>query len=666
VVKDGDADIESIPSCGSAASIDFGSAEILIIDTGFFLSETANDRTCPAVHNAAVTSITQAEGASTFVCVSLLTDPAVDPGFTTNLLPEVATCSISIVGVRLPISPKKLTYTRDTWDVAQVVQITAPQNNVAAGDISSLLQCIYDHESLGEGAFNGFITSTPITVTDDDMVSTSGALTAGNVLESGGAQMVEITATLDGTARPVADCAVTVSIDSAAITGTRGDAPAAATADYSGALTAPSITIAAGELSGSGMLAITPVADSDASIESIPLSATAACGGAGDGEGNTGSENIGFGNAEILIIDPGILLSAADADGTCPAAHNAAAAAITLAEGGAADSVCVSLLTDPGDDGPVTITCTVGDAALVGVTASLSPFTTSNWQTAQVVSMLAPDNNVAAASPADNDTLTCAGSGSGSGDYASVSKSVGLTVTDTDAVSATGTLQSTGIREGGGLQTITITATLSGVVAREDCTVTVTPGSSQITGTQGTALAVASTDYTGTLTLLGISIAAGELSGSGTLQLTAVADSDGETESIPLSAAATSCSGVNVNFGEAEILIYETFDANVDEIGAAADWKDGVLVARYLLGLRGAALRKDLTTADGLTAATANIAKGMNAGAFDVDGDDKTTAADGIMFARYMLGVRGDALIAGMTEVAAATVAAKIMELLSP
>ncbi|MGR3913542.1 MAG: cadherin-like beta sandwich domain-containing protein [Gammaproteobacteria bacterium] len=95
---------------------------------------------------------------------------------------------------------------------------------------------------------------------------------------------------------------------------------------------------------------------------------------------------------------------------------------------------------------------------------------------------------------------------------------------------------------------------------------------------------------------------------------------------------------------------------DMDKIGGVT-WQDGVLIARYLLGLRNA----DLT--DGLTLAPAstpqdNIAAAIADMSLDVDGNNAITAADGILIARYLLGVRGAALIEGQTDMQANVVEA--------
>ena len=79
---------------------------------------------------------------------------------------------------------------------------------------------------------------------------------------------------------------------------------------------------------------------------------------------------------------------------------------------------------------------------------------------------------------------------------------------------------------------------------------------------------------------------------------------------------------------------------------------DGVLVLRYLLGLRGSALVND-ARAGGATRDAAQIATHLDArvAGMDVDGDGSVRAtSDGLLILRYMLGLRGTALIAGANQ----------------
>ncbi|MGR3984327.1 MAG: putative Ig domain-containing protein [Gammaproteobacteria bacterium] len=105
------------------------------------------------------------------------------------------------------------------------------------------------------------------------------------------------------------------------------------------------------------------------------------------------------------------------------------------------------------------------------------------------------------------------------------------------------------------------------------------------------------------------------------------------------------------------------FDADGSEV---ADATDGVLIARYLLGLRGeallAGLKDDLHA--GATAETIKTKIAAAKGNLDVDGVGGANAADGIMIARYLLGVTGAALTAGQSSMNPEEVAKTIADTL--
>ena len=102
---------------------------------------------------------------------------------------------------------------------------------------------------------------------------------------------------------------------------------------------------------------------------------------------------------------------------------------------------------------------------------------------------------------------------------------------------------------------------------------------------------------------------------------------------------------VSATFMEAQL--------DVDDSGAPTRYDsatDGVLVVRYLFGLRGSALVNGAVASGVATRSATDIAIYLNArlGSMDVDGDGLVLpTTDGLMVLRYMLGLRGTALTAG-------------------
>ncbi|MGR3914596.1 MAG: cadherin-like beta sandwich domain-containing protein [Gammaproteobacteria bacterium] len=100
------------------------------------------------------------------------------------------------------------------------------------------------------------------------------------------------------------------------------------------------------------------------------------------------------------------------------------------------------------------------------------------------------------------------------------------------------------------------------------------------------------------------------------------------------------------------------YGLDVNESGGRPGASDGILLARYLLGVRGAAL----VDGQGENAGTVedNVQNGINLGLLDIDGDSDADGTDGILLARALLGLRGDALSGGLGLDAAAK--AKVAE----
>ncbi|MDA8007830.1 MAG: cadherin-like beta sandwich domain-containing protein [Gammaproteobacteria bacterium] len=105
-----------------------------------------------------------------------------------------------------------------------------------------------------------------------------------------------------------------------------------------------------------------------------------------------------------------------------------------------------------------------------------------------------------------------------------------------------------------------------------------------------------------------------------------------------------------------------TFNPDVDESGAR-DARDGILIARYLLGVRGDALTKGQSAA-AFGEVEAEIKPGADGILLDVNEDGNADGDDGILIARYLFGLRGAELTAGFSNLDADAIAAKIAGLL--
>ena len=104
------------------------------------------------------------------------------------------------------------------------------------------------------------------------------------------------------------------------------------------------------------------------------------------------------------------------------------------------------------------------------------------------------------------------------------------------------------------------------------------------------------------------------------------------------------------------------YDLDVDA-SDNIDARDGIIIARYLLGVRGDTLLAGQSAGDAQSAEE-RVASGAENLELDVDANQTSDAKDGILILRYMLGLRGESLTAEIADADAATVQMKMETLL--
>ena len=200
------------------------------------------------------TALTVREGETGTWTVALATEPA-----------ATVTVAVTSASAEVTVSPSPLSFTAADWDTAQTVTVTAEHDSDAATDPAVPVT----HDASG-GDYGAVADVTvPVTVTEDDTVSRSIALSLvpTAVPEGGGAASLVVTGMLNSAAR--AD-AVEVSLSVQAGTAT-------ATEDYTAGTA--TLTIEAGELSGTATLTLTPVPDTaDEPDETVTVRATTTSG----------------------------------------------------------------------------------------------------------------------------------------------------------------------------------------------------------------------------------------------------------------------------------------------------------------------------------------------------------------------------------------------------
>ena len=376
------------------------------------------------------------------------------------------------------VDAQTLSFTTEDWRTAQTVTVTGKEDADSAAGEATIA-----HVANGGDYVDVAGDTVDVTVTDDDTASTAVTLSVNDTEvaeDSSSGEEIEVTATLDGATLGTATD-VTVSVTGG--TATAGD-------DFA-AVDDVTVTIAAGEASGTGTFTLAPVNDDVAEAdETVTVS------------GTTTSD---------LTVTPtaGLTVTITDDDerGVTATPHE-----LTVPEGGTA-TYEVKLTSQPTDDVTVTVTAS-GDATVDPGTLS---FTTENWSTARTVTVTGSEDADSAAGEA---SIAHVANG---GDYVEVAgDTVSVTVTDDDQPETQIALELDPgtVPEGAGATAITVTARLSPDAQAVSTEVTVS-----VTGDTATAGADFAAVAPVTLT-----IAAGQTTGTASFMLTPVDDAVDEAD----------------------------------------------------------------------------------------------------------------------------------------
>ena len=409
------------------------------------------------------TALTVPEGESWTYTVMLSSQPAG---------PVTVTPSVS-GSPDVTVSPSALTFTAADWDRAQTVTVSAAPDADAATDRATV-----SHAVSGGGYGSVTAADVAVTVADDETASTGVTLTVSDeaVDEDAGATAITVTGTLNG-APGTSDTAVRVSVSG----GTASTEDFAAVADFT-------LTIAAGQASGTASFTLTPVDDAiDEGDETVRVAGTA--------------QGLEVTPATVTIEDD-------DARGIA-----VSATVLTVPEGGGR-TYTVALASQP--TGPVTVALSATGSPDVTVSPAVLTFTAADWDRAQTVTVSAAQD-----ADAGDDAATISHTISG-GDYGSVTAGdVGVNVEDDDTASTRVvlTVSPPSVEEDAGPTPVTLTGTLDEAVRTSDTAVTVTVSA----GTASTKDFAAVADFT-------LTIAAGQASGTASFTLTPVDDAVDEPE----------------------------------------------------------------------------------------------------------------------------------------
>ena len=317
-----------------------------------------------------------------------------------------------------------LSFDSTNWSTEQTVTVTPVDDLDASDETVTVSNAIS-----GSGAYSS-VTAASVRVRVDDDETSTPPTTAGVTVTPTRLSLTEGGRT--GSYRVVLD-----SNPSTAVTVTPRSSDAGA------AVVSAALTFTSSNWSTAQVVTVTPVADPDASDETVTVS------NAVRGSGAYGS--VTAASVRVRVDDdetPGVTVTPTQ---------------LSLTEGGNAKTYTVVLDTDP--QATVTVTPISNDAGAASVSAALT-FTSSNWSTARTV-MVTPVND----DDANNETVTVSHGISG---YSGVSRvdSVTVRVDDDDTAGVTVSTTRLSLTEGGSAGSYT-------VVLDSDplATVTVTPAS---------------------------------------------------------------------------------------------------------------------------------------------------------------------------------------------
>ena len=340
--------------------------------TGVAVTVTDDDTAAVTVSESA---LTVAEGANGSYTVVLDAQPSSD-----------VVIAVSSDNRDVTATAATLTFTPSNWSTAQTVTVAAAHDADAVNDAASIAHAVMADESAGEYD-NVTIAEVTVTVTDDD----AGATVSESALTVDEGDSGTYTVVLD--AQPASDVVIAVSSDNRDVTAT----PATLTFTTSSWSTAQTVTVAAAH--------DTDTANDAASITHAVVAAESA------DEYDTAT--IAAVTVTVTDDDTGVTVSTS---------------ALTVAEG-ANNTYTVVLNAQPSSDVVIAVS---SDNRDVTATPATLTFTTSNWDTAQTVTVAAAHDTDAANDAASITHAVDASRSANEYNTASIA-AVTVTVTDDDA-----------------------------------------------------------------------------------------------------------------------------------------------------------------------------------------------------------------------------------------
>ncbi len=510
---------DSLGESAERISVSGSASGLSVTGTGVTLND--NEMVSTAVTLQATPASVGEDDAATMVTVTATLDDAVRP--------EVTTVTVSVGAGRdsategtdyATVADFSLTIPASTASGTATFTLTPTQDTLGEGEESISV----------DGAAVGLtVAGTAVALADDETVSQTIALSAApaSVSEDATATQVTVTATLNGAARTVAT-PVTVSV------GASGDSATEGT-DYRvvGGFT---ITIPAAMTSATGTFTLTPRDDDLAEGDEL-LSL----------EGTTTAVGLTVTGADVTISD----------DESTPTSVALSATPPSLRENGGQQSAILTATLDGGARAVETdVTVVVGDSSDsategvdYGVVAGFQVTIPAGSRQGTAIFQLLPTEDLLYEG---SEEISVEGTSSPL-DVTGTS----LTLIDDERESGVVTLSAspTDVAEGAGATQVTVTARLNGGARGEDTPVEIEVGASGDGAKEGE-------DYA-TVAAFTITITGGEISNTGTFQLTPTQDSVYEPDESLSVSGTTSATGLSVSGTEVGITDDETVGVTV-------------------------------------------------------------------------------------------------------
>ena len=500
-------------------------------------------------------------------------------------VPPTADMTISVMsddaGVA-SVSPSTLTFTMDDWDTPKIFTVTGEQDADANNETVSLT-----HTFSGGGPAYASVTIDAVTVNVDDDEE-ADVTVVGRQFPLAVGEGATATYTLELTSPPTVDVTVAVSSTTAATVNSTPPLPLIFTsANWN---TARTVTVMGAE-------------DADADDAVATLMHTLTGGGPA--------------YASVTIADITVNV---DDDET---------AGVTVSESvlrfneGATDTYTLVLTTPP--TAAMTISVMTDDEDAASVSPATLTFTMDDWNTAKMFTVTGEQD---ADANTETVTLTHTFSGGGpayAGPPAVTIDAVTVTVNDDDRAGVN--VMPTELTVGEG-STVGYTLVLD-TPPTDAVTVVVTsadPGAVEVSPTE---LTFTTADFNMLKTVL----------------VTGVRDTDTNSERVRITHTVSSNDTRYATVTpDAVVVTVSELDLDVDGSGGAANQSDGLMIGRYLFGIRdNAGLLDTIPGSPSFSGVTANLARAVASGRLDVDGSGgDANQSDGLMIGRYLFGIRDE------------------------